>query len=233
MSQIKIGGIERFSLVDYPEKIVATIFMQGCPWRCPFCHNGSLQSAQSETYISWEKLLSFFEQRKGKLDAIVFSGGEPLMQDELLQAMQDVKDLGYNVGLHTGGYRPQMFKKILPLVDWVGFDIKAPFEEEHYRQATGGINHLAHVLESLDMLIASGIHFECRTTCYPKVLDLPDIYKIGESLKAKGVKEYYLQKYRPIPSDTTTHEIDCDKFFKDEELLNWLRTNFAKFDIRT
>ena len=166
------------------------------------------------------------------LDAVVFSGGEPLLQDTLPAAIKEVKELGFIIGLHTGGYRPSMFKQVLPLVDWVGFDIKAPFEVERYRQAIGGADHLAHVLESLDMLLASGVDFECRTTCDPRILEVKDILTIGESLHKKGVKNYYLQKYRPIPSDTTTTDADCEKFFDSPDLIKWLRENFANFDIR-
>ena len=232
MNTINVGGVEQFSLVDYPEKISATIFMQGCPWRCPFCHNASLQPAGLDTHFIWDKFLEFLGTRKRLLDAVVFSGGEPLMQDTLPDAINEVKALGFTIGLHTGGYRPKMLEKVLPLVDWVGFDIKAPLEDDRYKQATGDINHLPHVLESLDMLLDSPVRFECRTTCDPRILDLPDILKIAESLKAKGVKEYYLQKYRPIPSDTTTEDADCEKFFDSPELLSWLKANFIKFDIR-
>lgn len=232
MNTINVGGVEQFSLVDYPEKISATIFMQGCPWRCPFCHNASLQPAGIDTHFIWDKFLEFLGTRKRLLDAVVFSGGEPLMQDALPEAINEVKSLGFKIGLHTGGYRPNMLKKVLPLIDWVGFDIKAPLETERYKQATGGINHLPHVLESLEMLLGSQVHFECRTTCDPRILDLLDILQIGESLKEKGVREYYLQKYRPIPSDTTTEDSDCEKFFDSQELLAWLKTNFEKFDVR-
>ncbi|MBQ8436759.1 MAG: anaerobic ribonucleoside-triphosphate reductase activating protein [Alphaproteobacteria bacterium] len=232
MNTINVGGVEQFSLVDYPDKIAATIFMQGCPWRCPFCHNASLQPAGIDTHFLWDKFLAFLSTRKKLLDAVVFSGGEPLMQDELSAAITEVKSLGFKIGLHTGGYRPKMLEKVIPLVDWVGFDIKAPLEEERYKQATGGINHLPHVIESLNLLLDSNIHFECRTTCDPRILDLPDILQIGKYLQNKGVKEYYLQKYRPIPTDTTTEDADCEKFFDSPELLSWLKSNFIKFDVR-
>lgn len=232
MNKINVGGVEQFSLVDYPEKIAATIFMQGCPWRCPFCHNESLQSFGVDTHFIWEKFISFLSTRTRVLDAVVFSGGEPLMQDGLPDAVSEVKSLGFKIGLHTGGYRPQMLEKVLPLVDWVGFDIKAPFVEAHYQKAIGGVKHLKQVETSLDMLLNSSVDFECRTTCDPRLLDIADVLSIGQSLKSKGVKEYYLQKYRPIPSDTTTEDSDCEKFFNSQELLAWLKTNFEKFDVR-
>ena len=131
MKHITIGGVETFSTVDFPNKMAAVVFMQGCPWLCPFCHNKALQEIGAESSFIWEKFFEFLQSRKGILDAVVFSGGEPLVQDELKDQIEEVKSLGYKIGLHTGGYRPEALAKVLPLVDWVGFDIKAPLNAEH------------------------------------------------------------------------------------------------------
>lgn len=232
MNTINVEGIEKFSLVDFPGKIAAAVFMQGCPWRCPFCYNSAMQEIGRQNDFVWEKFLGFLQKRQGILDAVVFSGGEPLVQDGLGQAMDDVKALGYQIGLHTGGYRPEHLAKILPRVCWVGLDIKAPFEAERYQKAVGGANHLENVQKSLDLLLQSGIDFECRTTCDPRILEIADIYQIGKTLKQKGVKNYHLQKYRPVPSDTVTQETDCEKFFADNELIEFLKESFEVFDIR-
>ena len=229
---IKIGDIEKFSIVDLPSKIAAVVFMQGYPWRCPFCYNTSLQNANATTEVEWEHLIHLLEHRKGILDAVVFSGGEPLMQKGLAQAMDTVKAMGFEVGMHTGGYNPEALRNVIDKVMWIGFDIKAPFEEAHYKRATGGIAQVEKVKESLGILLASGVHFECRTTCDPRILSVEDIYKIADDLSALGVKEYYLQKYRPIPSDKITTDSECEKFFSDEKLLNYLREKFAVFDVR-
>ena len=229
---INIAGVETFSMVDYPGQMSAVIFMQGCPWRCPFCHNGELQKIGKESGFEWKKFTKFLEERKGKLDAVVFSGGEPLVQENVVDAIKEVKVIGcYKIGLHTGGYRPKVFEKVLPEVNWVGFDIKAPFEKEKYQSITGPDN-LEQVKESLKMLINSGKDFECRTTCDPRYLSLDDIRKIGDSLAQMGVKEYYLQKYRPIESDKTTSDSACEHFFEDKELISRLKDQFEKFDIR-
>ena len=103
---IKIGDIEKFSIVDWPNKIAAVVFMQGCPWRCPFCYNQSLQNANAESDATWENLIHLLEHRKGIIDGVVFSGGEPLMQKNLPQAMETVKNMGFEIGMHTGGYIP-------------------------------------------------------------------------------------------------------------------------------
>lgn len=231
MNEIIVGGVETFSTVDFPEHIAAVVFLQGCPWRCPFCYNTDLQTIGKKTNFIWEKFLEFLQKRQGILDAVVFSGGEPLVQNDLASAMAEVKSMGYKVGLHTGGYRPEQLEKILPLVDWVGFDIKAPFETERYQNVTK-TNHLSNVLQSLDLLLSSGKPFECRTTCDPRLLSVEDIHAMAAALKAKGVKKYFLQKYRPIPSDTETKEEQCDVFFQDEALLAKLKTDFEEFDIR-
>ena len=130
--KLLVGGVETFSMVDYPGQMSAVVFLQGCPWRCPFCHNADLQKIGKETGFVWEKFVDFLRERRGKLDAVVFSGGEPLVQDALADAIAEVKELGYKIGIHTGGFRPELFKRILPEVDWVGFDIKTPLKSERY-----------------------------------------------------------------------------------------------------
>lgn len=227
---INISGVETFSLVDYPGTIAAVVFMQGCPWRCPFCHNAELQKIDMPTHFVWEKFTEFLQGRKKVLDAVVFSGGEPLVQNALPQAMQEVKTMGYKIGLHTGGYRPEMLKQILPLVDWVGFDIKAPFEPEIYRQVTGP-DHFKKVCESLEALLESGVDFECRTTCDPRILTVEDIYKIGESLKQRGVKKYFIQKYRPIAGDNQTSDAACEQFRTAPQLQIFAQW-FQEFEFR-
>ena len=232
MSLIKIGGVERFSLVDFPEHISAVIFMQGCPWRCPFCYNTHLQPAVSEKSIDVDAFFEFLQKRKGVLDAVVFSGGEPLFQSGLFEAITKVKSFGYKIGLHTGGFNPEAFARVLPLIDWVGFDIKCPFEEEFYQKATGSHIKLENVLKSLDMLIASDKSFETRTTCDPRLLSIQDIYTIAKELKSRGVNNYHLQKYRPIITDSVSTEHMCSQFFKDQNLLDYLREIFTIFDTR-
>ncbi len=232
MSPIKIGGIEKFSIVDFPNKMACVVFMQGCPWRCPFCHNAFLQEINAETDIVWHKVLDFLKMRKGMLDAVVFSGGEPLVQKGLKEAIEDVKALGYEIGLHTGGYLPNHFKEIVGLVDWVGFDIKAPLEQDRYKTVTGGIADVEKVKESLSCLISSGIKFECRTTCDPRFLNIEDLYKIADTLKELGVKEYYLQKYRKVETDFNASETKSLELVENAELNSYLSQCFEVFDIR-
>ncbi len=232
MSSIRIGGIEKFSIVDFPNKMSAVVFMQGCPWRCPFCHNVFLQDVNGETNIVWNKFLDFLGTRKGILDAVVFSGGEPLVQKELKNAINDVKALGYEIGLHTGGYLPNHFREIVELVDWVGFDIKAPLVADRYKEVTGGIADVEKVKESLQILVDSNKHFECRTTCDPRFLSVDDLYMIANTLKELGVKEYYLQKYRKVESDAETNEGQCLALVENDELNEYLSKTFEVFEVR-
>ncbi len=231
MSKIIVGGVEKFSAVDFPGKLSAVVFMQGCPWNCPFCHNASIREILSENDFSWDIFLEFLKNRIGKLDAVTFSGGEPLVQEGLYSAINDVKQMGFQIGLHTGGYRPEHLAKVLPIVDWVGLDIKAPFVSDHYQKIVG-VNHLERVKQSLELLLTSGINFECRTTCDPRFLTKDDLYKISQELKSRGVKKYFLQKYRPIASDNISTDSMCEEIVSDKDLLSWLKQNFTDFEVR-
>lgn len=225
MSKIVVGGVEKFSAVDFPGVLTAVVFMQGCPWKCPFCHNASIRPILKENDFSWDLFVNFLKTRQGKLDAVTFSGGEPLVQDGLSEAIKDVKALGFKIGLHTGGYRPEHLAKILPLVDWVGLDIKAPFEAEKYKSIVG-VDQLDKVEKSLNLLLESGVDFECRTTCDPRFLTSEDLLAIAKELHKRGVKKYFLQKYRPVETDKVTTEDACERVLNNPELEAFLEKNF-------
>ena len=225
MSKIVVGGVEKFSAVDFPGVLTAVVFMQGCPWKCPFCHNASIRPILKENDFSWDLFVNFLKTRQGKLDAVTFSGGEPLVQDGLSEAIKDVKALGFKIGLHTGGYRPEHLAKILPLVDWVGLDIKAPFEAEKYKSIVG-VDQLDKVEKSLNLLLESGGDFECRTTCDPRFLTSEDLLAIAKELHKRGVKKYFLQKYRPVETDKVTTEDACERVLNNPELEAFLEKNF-------
>jgi pyruvate formate lyase activating enzyme len=135
VAELRVGGLSRLSSCDWPGQLVATVFLQGCPWRCRYCHNPHLLPAPGDGEIAWREVLAFLEARRGLLDGVVFSGGEPTVQAALPAAMRTVRALGFGVGLHTGGPTPERLKAVLPLVDWVGFDVKAPFAD--YARITG------------------------------------------------------------------------------------------------
>lgn len=194
---LKIGGLARHSGVDWPGELVATVFLQGCPWRCSYCHNAHLLPADAEHLIAWSDVRSFLESRRGLLDGVVFSGGEPTMQPKLIEIMRDVRDMGFKIGLHSGGPFPEIFKQLLPLLSWVGFDVKAAFAD--YDRITGRKGSGEAALRSLKYLIESGVSFQARTTVHPALLSDRDMERLLADLAALGVHRHETQIYREPP----------------------------------
>nr|WP_272213351.1 anaerobic ribonucleoside-triphosphate reductase activating protein [Marinicella sp. W31]MDC2879302.1 anaerobic ribonucleoside-triphosphate reductase activating protein [Marinicella sp. W31] len=199
-SNLSVGGLEPFSLCDWPDRIVATLFLQGCPWRCPYCHNPSLLDAAAKTDFSFDAILGFLESRRGLLDGVVFSGGEPTLQKALLPAMEAVRAMGFKVGLHSGGVYPERLRDALALADWIGLDIKAPTHA--YDRMTGTPQSAAHAFESLDYVLESGIDYEVRTTVHERLLSEADIEMLRRQLAARGVTNWKRQTYRTTGVDT-------------------------------
>jgi len=158
---LRVGGLTRLSASDYPGKLAAVVFCQGCAWRCAYCHNPELQPRRGEKEISWPDVLAFLERRRGLLDAVVFSGGEPTLQRGLAQAAREVKALGFLVGLHTAGIVPRRLAEVLPLVDWVAMDMKAKFDGHESVTRVRGSAHRAQ--ESRELILASGTACEFHT----------------------------------------------------------------------
>ena len=155
MEKLHIGGLTPFSATDYPGCFAAVVFCQGCPWRCGYCHNPHLIPPHSQGEICWTDVMHFLRRRIGILDAVVFSGGEPTLQQGIAEAMQEVRNLGFLVGLHSAGAYPAQLKKLLPLLDWVGLDIKAPFAD--YEKITGVPGSGVPARECAQFLIESGV----------------------------------------------------------------------------
>ena len=155
---LRLGGLTRLSASDYPDKLAAVVFCQGCAWRCTYCHNRHLLPRRSEELISWEEVVKFLERRRGLLDAVVFSGGEPTLQSSLKEAMEKVKSLGYLVGLHTAGIVPRTLERVLPFVDWVAMDLKSSWE--NHEQVTGTPGSGRRAKESMQIIAASRV--PCR-----------------------------------------------------------------------
>ena len=191
---LRVGGLTRLSTCDWPGELVATVFCQGCAWDCAYCHNASLRPAQSESQIAWPDVLAFLENRRGLLDAVVFSGGEPTLQPALLDAIESTRALGFRIGLHTAGMVPQNFARLLPLIDWVGFDVKAPVNA--YARITGVEDSGARAMESLRLLLASGVAYEVRTTLHPSLLSMEEMSELRDHLLSLGVTHYAVQQFR-------------------------------------
>lgn len=155
---LRVGGLTPLSASDYPDRLAAVVFCQGCAWRCTYCHNAHLIPRRGTEEIPWARVMAFLEKRRGLLDAVVFSGGEPTLQRSLKDAVQAVKQMGYLVGLHTAGIVPRMLERVLPLVDWVGMDLKSDFER--HESVTGVRGSGERARRSMGIIRASGV--ACR-----------------------------------------------------------------------
>ena len=171
------------------------VYCQGCPWRCGYCHNPHLLPARAAPGIAWSEVLDFLHRRRGLLDAVVFSGGEPTAQPGLAQAMRETKAMGYRIGLHSAGIYARRFAEVLPLADWVGFDVKAPFDAS-YERITGARASAEAALQSARALLASGVDCEFRTTWHPGFLSTAELDRLVDALADLGVRRYALQEFR-------------------------------------
>ncbi len=189
---INIGALLKFSTLDYPGQLSAVIFCQGCPNHCVYCHNPEFIPYKSSSLVNFNEVFDFLSSRRGLLDAVVFSGGEPLVQDGLRDAMAQVKSLGYLIGLHTSGANPSKFHEVLPYIDWIGFDIKTVFDK--YATITGQVNSEEKARESLDVLLSSNVKYEIRTTVDTRYISFDDLCSIAQMLSERGVIKWVLQE---------------------------------------
>jgi pyruvate formate lyase activating enzyme len=189
-----IGGVEPFSTVDWPGKLAATVFLQGCPWRCTYCHNPALQDPRAAPVIAWSSVRGHLEARRGRLDGVVFSGGEPTRQAPLTDAMDEVRALGMGVGLHSAGCYPARLGGVLEHVDWLGLDIKAL--PERYDIVTGIGTAGEKAWDALDVALAWGGELEVRVTVDPTVHSRWHILTLLDQLDARGAPRPVLQEAR-------------------------------------
>ena len=188
-----VGGLTPFSTVDWPGHLAAVVFCQGCSWHCAYCQNPHLQARTNTCGPAWAEIVDWLETRRGLLESVVFSGGEPLSQERLAEAMHVVRERGFRVGLHTTGVNPKRFAEVLPLVDWVGFDIKAAFGA--YPRVTGR-NGGAAARISLRKLLDSGKAHEIRCTVDNVLLSPTDGCFMAAELARIGVSHLVLQPAR-------------------------------------
>lgn len=199
---VKVAGLTPFSSVDWPGRLAATVFTQGCPWTCFYCHNPALIDPHLPGERPWSDVMTFLARRRGLLDGVVFSGGEPTMQRGLATSMTDVRELGFPVGLHTGGAYPALLGGILSMVDWIGLDIKA--EPETYPATTGRPGSGVRAWASLELVLQQAhdrartapLAYEVRTTVYPASWDADMLRQLGRKLADVGVRVWALQRFR-------------------------------------
>ncbi len=222
---MQIAGLQKSSLVDYPSKIAAVVFTLGCNFRCPYCHNPNILTAVSTNRLFDEAaVFDFLKTRKGKLDAVVVSGGEPTLQKGLPEFFKKLKELGFLTKLDTNGSSPKILEYLIKeeLLDYVAMDIKAPIEK--YKEIARINIDTNNILKSIEILKDSKTGYEFRTTTVKSQLSFEDFEKIGKMLC--GTENYYLQKFKP--DITLNPDFAKEKTYTDEEFLK-IKTMLLKY----
>ncbi|MCX7779008.1 MAG: anaerobic ribonucleoside-triphosphate reductase activating protein [Patescibacteria group bacterium] len=246
-------GLKKVSLIEWPNKICAVLFVAGCNFRCPFCYNRDLVlNYQKLPKISEKKILNFLKSRKGLIDGVMISGGEPLaereiknkndkIKNDLINFIKKVKKMGFSVGIETNGSNPKLLEKLIKekLVDFVAMDIKSPLgstsnvkcQMSKYEELTGVKVDLAKIKKSMEIIKNSGLDYEFRTTVAP-LLSEKDILTIAKELK--GAKRYALQIFQPIDSLINPSLAKMKFLTKNdlEKIGQKIKGYFKKFEIR-
>lgn len=225
---LRVAGLTPLSTTDFPGHLAAVVFVQGCPWRCRYCHNPELQTRTTAPERSWQSVLDFLDRRRGLLEAVVFCGGEPTVDRHLGSAIDQVRARGFKVGLHTAGAYPDRLRALMPKLDWVGFDVKAPFAE--YAATTGVDTSGENAQRSLDFLLASGVAYEVRTTHHPALLPPEKLKSMALALRWQGVDTFTLQEFRP--DGCADESLDPEPPRLGHENVEHLRRQFPTFLMR-
>lgn len=243
---MKIGGLQKLSLLDYPGYIAAIIFTQGCNFQCQFCYNPMLVwpasregsklkykapsndwGQEGHSGISEYDLFVFLKKRAGKLDAVVITGGEPTLHPDLPEFIEKIRQLGYKIKLDTNGTNPTILEKLLKqkLVDYIAMDIKAP--EKKYEKVTGVKINLDDIKKSIKLIMNSELPYEFRTTMVPGLHGSEDIAGIGKLIQ--GARLWYLQQFKS-DTDLVNKQLEGEKAYtkKDLEKIQEAGDGFVK-----
>lgn len=190
---MNIQGYQKLSLLDFPGRVACTVFTGGCNLRCPFCHNAGLVRTPMEHASVHEEVLDYLGKRRGLLDGVCITGGEPLLQPDLIEFVQRIKEMGYLVKLDTNGGLPKRLREVLEsgLIDYVAMDIKS--SPEHYARAVGADVDVTPFLESVELIKAFGVAHEFRTTAVKGIHEADDFASIGKWLGAQ--ESYFIQGF--------------------------------------
>jgi pyruvate formate lyase activating enzyme len=239
---MKIGGLQKLTLIDFPGKIACTVFLIGCPFRCPWCYNRELvlpELIAKQPEIPEKDFFNFLKEKKGLLEGVAITGGEPTANFDLWDFCQKIKDMGFLVKLDTNGYDPEMMKNLIDnkLIDYLALDVKAP--KEKYGKLIGIENKffvqkiVKNIERSVEILKQSKIDYEFRTTVVPTLLDKEDILKIGRWLSSfspgQKLPKYYLQNFRP--EKTLDPSFEKIKPYPHEYLLEIQKALLPFFEI--
>lgn len=226
MRVIQIGGLVSFTTIDYPGKLAAVLFLVGCPIRCAYCSNPHLIEVGDGEYDP-EKVFEWLQTRVGKLEAVVFSGGEALMQgDATIDYMRRVRELGFAIGVHTNGFYPENLARASDVIDWAGIDYKAT--KTNYEKLTGVNIAYERLLKSLDVWAKTGKPAEVRVTCDPRYVSPDDLLEIARDVSSRGYKNFAVQKYIPHFEDDEhkTTSAMREAFFNNAELREKINALF-------
>ena len=195
---MEIGGLEKSTLIDYPGRIAATVFLLGCNFRCPFCYSSELvlpEKMAEQPKIAEKAFFDFLKERQGLLEGVVICGGEPTIHKDLPDFIKRIKDLGFLLKLDTNGSNPEMLRELMQkgLVDYVAMDIKAPLGAK-YDLATGVKVDLDKIKESIEIIKGSGVDYEFRSTIVPSIHSKEDVIQMAKDISP--AKKYYLQNFR-------------------------------------
>ncbi|MBA2779658.1 anaerobic ribonucleoside-triphosphate reductase activating protein [Billgrantia kenyensis] len=192
--RLPVAGMTQMTTLDYPDHLACVVFLQGCPLRCGYCHNGHMMAPRRGDESEWQAVREFLESRQGLLEAVVFSGGEPTLHNALPAAVREVKAMGFKVGLHTAGSYPGRLSRLLPWLDWVGLDVKGRGGD--FDRICGRPGIWQRNSQSLMALLDSGVAFECRTTVHWRDFELNDVERLALTLADCGVRHYAIQMAR-------------------------------------
>jgi pyruvate formate lyase activating enzyme len=212
---MKIGGLQRVSLIDYPGLISAVVFLQGCNFKCSYCHNPELvDPGLFQPCLRENDIFEFLETRKGKLDAVSITGGEPTLQDKLPAFIKQIRKMGFAIKMDTNGSQPKVIKNLLAenLLDFIAMDIKAPLEK--YKDIVKAAVKPDAIKESINLILKAKITHEFRTTIVKSQLGENDILQIGKLIA--GADRYVLQNF--VSTKTLDKKFLKEKPFSDEKL---------------
>ncbi len=232
-----IGGLQKLTLIDYPGKIACTVFVVGCNFRCHFCHNPELvdpvKFKLSES-IEEKKFFDFLKSRKGLLEGVCITGGEPTIHPDLPQFIKEIKALGFLVKLDTNGTSPKMIEALVSggIVDYIAMDIKTSLQNNFYEKVVGVAVDFENIKKSIEIIMQSDLEFEFRTTVVPGLHTEENILDITKYIH--GAKRYYLQQFRPSKKifDADFREIKPYPIEFLKELRDKIKDNFDVCEVR-
>lgn len=188
---MRFAGLQKTSLIDYPDRVASILFTSGCNLRCPFCHNGELVHDYTGPFLEEDEALCILLKRKKYVDSVVITGGEPTLQPDLPEFLCKLKEKGFHVKLDTNGLKPDALKACLPYLDYVAMDVKT----SPSKYVLLGAENIKPVKDSIDIIMFSGVDYEFRCTAVPGLVEKDMIHEIGELVKGAGV--FVFQQYRP------------------------------------